>query len=103
MGACHFLSTRTQVFIGGRWRAGANGETLPLLNPSDGSLLAQIARGNAADIDAAVAAAQAALDGDWGRLTRRRARPRADADGRARARRRPTNWRGSRRSTSASR
>ncbi len=59
----------TPVFIGGRWRACASGETLPLLNPSDGTLLAQIARGNAADVDAAVQAAQAALDGDWGRLT----------------------------------
>ena len=57
------------VFIGGRWRACASGETLPLFNPSDGSLLAQIARGGQADIDAAVAAAQAALDGPWGQLT----------------------------------
>ena len=58
-----------QVLIGGQWRASASGQTLPLHNPSDGTLLAQIARGNAADIDAAVAAAQAALVGDWGRLT----------------------------------
>ena len=57
------------VFIGGHWRRASDGETLPLLNPSDGSLLAEIARGRAADIDAAVAAAQQALDGDWGRLT----------------------------------
>jgi len=57
------------VFIAGAWRAGAGGETLPLFNPSDGTLLAQIARGAAADIDAAVAAAQAALDGAWGVLT----------------------------------
>ncbi len=63
----------TQVFIGGRWRAGDNGQTLPLLNPSDGSELARIARGNAADINAAVRAAQSALDetlaGSWGQLT----------------------------------
>jgi aldehyde dehydrogenase (NAD+) len=58
-----------QVLIGGAWRAPASGETLPLINPSDGSLLAPIARGAAADIDAAVQAAQSALDGDWGRLT----------------------------------
>ena len=58
-----------QVLIGGQWRGPASGQTLPLHNPSDGTLLAQIARGQAADIDAAVAAAQAALDGDWGRLT----------------------------------
>ena len=57
------------VLINGQWRTCASGETLPLLNPSDGSLLAQIARGSAADIAAAVAAAQAALVGDWGRLT----------------------------------
>ncbi len=58
-----------QLLINGQWRASTSGETLPLLNPSDGSLLARIARGNAADVDAAVAAAQAALAGDWGRLT----------------------------------
>ncbi len=58
-----------QVLISGRWQACASGQTLPLHNPSDGTLLAQIARGNAADIDAAVVAAQAALDGEWGRLT----------------------------------
>jgi aldehyde dehydrogenase (NAD+) len=59
----------TAVFIGGQWRAAASRETLPLTNPSDGTQLAQIARGTAADIDAAVAAAHAALAGDWGRLT----------------------------------
>ena len=58
-----------QVFIGGEWRNAANGDTLALANPSDGTPLARIARGTAADIDAAVAAAQAALEGDWGRLT----------------------------------
>ena len=57
------------VFIAGQWRGCAGGETLPLFNPSDGTLLARIARGTAADVDAAVAAAQAALDGPWGRLT----------------------------------
>jgi aldehyde dehydrogenase (NAD+) len=59
----------TQVCIAGRWRAGETGQTLPLLNPSDGSVLAHIARGTAGDVDAAVQAAQAALDGDWGALT----------------------------------
>jgi len=58
-----------QLLIGGQWRPAASGQTLPLLNPSDGHVLAEIGRGQAADVDAAVAAAQAALDGDWGRLT----------------------------------
>lgn len=66
----HAISFATDsVFIAGRWRAPARGETLPLLNPSDGSLLAAIARGTAEDVDAAVQAAQAALEGDWGRPT----------------------------------
>ena len=55
--------------IGGTWVAPANGETLPLIDPSDGSDLARIARGTKADIDAAVAAAQAARQGNWGRMT----------------------------------
>jgi aldehyde dehydrogenase (NAD+) len=58
-----------QLLIGGRWHAAASGATLALENPSDGSALARIARGAAADVDAAVGAAQAALDGEWGRLT----------------------------------
>jgi aldehyde dehydrogenase (NAD+) len=63
------LPATDQVFIAGRWQASASGDTLPLGNPSDGSVLAAIARGNAADVDAAVAAAQGALAGDWGRLS----------------------------------
>ena len=62
-----------QVLIGGHWQASASGETLALENPSDGSDLARIARGGAADVDAAVAAARAALDSGqahaWGRLS----------------------------------
>jgi aldehyde dehydrogenase (NAD+) len=66
----HGLGFETHgVLIGGVWRPCASAEQLPLLNPSDGSLLATIARGAAPDIDAAVAAAQAALDGAWGQLS----------------------------------
>jgi aldehyde dehydrogenase (NAD+) len=59
----------SQVFIGGAWRAAASAATLPLTNPSDGSALAAIARGGALDIDAAVRAAHAALEGPWGRMS----------------------------------
>jgi len=59
-----------QVFIGGQWRSPLEGKTLPLENPSDGSVLAPIARGGAADIDAAVGAARDALaSGEWGRMS----------------------------------
>jgi len=59
----------TTCLIGGQWIAPASGETLALVNPSNGSAICQIARGGAADIDAAVQAAEAALTGDWGRMT----------------------------------
>ncbi len=58
-----------QLLVAGRWRPAASAATLMVTNPSDGSDLAPIARGDAADIDAAVAAAEAALAGEWGRLT----------------------------------
>ena len=58
----------SHVLIGGVWRSAANGETLALTNPSDERELTRIARGGAEDIDAAVAAAHAAREGDWGRM-----------------------------------
>lgn len=58
-----------QHFINGQWVAASNGETLPVIDPSTGEVFDQLARGTAADIDKAVAAARAALDGPWGRMT----------------------------------
>jgi aldehyde dehydrogenase (NAD+) len=52
---------------GGRWRPCA--ETLPVEDPSTGRTFAAIARGGAAEVDEAVAAARAAVHGDWGRAT----------------------------------
>lgn len=54
------------LFIAGAWRA--TPDTLPVVNPSDGRIVARIARGTAADVDAAVRAGHAAIDGAWGRL-----------------------------------
>ena len=51
--------------IGGTWTPATAG-TLPAEDPSDGGEIGRIARGGAAEIDAAVAAARAALAGDWG-------------------------------------
>jgi len=63
------ISTRAENFIAGRWVPPTSGETLPMIDPSDGSAFAQIARGNAEDVDAAVRAASSARDGAWGKLT----------------------------------
>ena len=55
-------------FIGNRFVEASDGRTLPMIDPSDGAPFAAIARGSAADVDAAVRAAQRARDGAWGRL-----------------------------------
>jgi aldehyde dehydrogenase (NAD+) len=58
-------------FIDNRWCASATGQTIDVVDPSDGKPFAKIARGSAVDIDAAVSAARRALgdtmDGPWGR------------------------------------
>ena len=55
------------MLIGGTWQPAA--DTLALINPSDSSPLARIARGQAGDIDAAVHAAETARAGPWGRMS----------------------------------
>jgi aldehyde dehydrogenase (NAD+) len=62
------LATTAQIFIGGEWRCASGGATLPLENPSTGETIGEIARGGADDVAAAVAAAQSALTGSWGRM-----------------------------------
>ena len=39
----------TQLYVGGRWTFAASGQELALIDPSQGSVLALIARGAAAD------------------------------------------------------
>ncbi len=62
------ITTPPASFIGNAWREPAGGRTLPMVDPSDGAPFASIARGEAADVDAAVRAAHAAREGSWGRL-----------------------------------
>lgn len=56
-----------RLFIAGRWCEAADGRDFVTHDPSTGEPLARIARGGAADIDRAVAAARAALEGPWRR------------------------------------
>ena len=56
-----------EMLIGGRWLK--PDATLPVENPSTGEVVAEIARGGADEIDAAVAAAETALAGEWGRMS----------------------------------
>ncbi|MEJ5081245.1 aldehyde dehydrogenase family protein [Ochrobactrum sp. MYb379] len=59
----------TKVFINGEWVTPAGGETIAVENPSTGEVIGKIARGTPAEVDAAVSAANAALNGEWGRMT----------------------------------
>lgn len=54
---------RKQLLIGGSWVDAASGRTFPSFNPSNGERIAEIAEGDAEDVDRAVAAARAAFDG----------------------------------------
>ena len=58
-----------KCFIAGAWVNADAGDTIPLHDPSDGTVLCDIGRGSAVDIDKAVSAAQTALSGPWGRAT----------------------------------
>jgi acyl-CoA reductase-like NAD-dependent aldehyde dehydrogenase len=62
------LRPRTGVFIDGAFRAAASGATFDCISPIEGRVIASIAAGDAADIDAAVASGKAAFErGDWSR------------------------------------
>lgn len=58
------------VFINNRWQPSRSGKTIPMIAPADGQVFASIAAGNKEDVDLAVAAARAALEGGaWSKLT----------------------------------
>ena len=60
------LASGGKLLIGGEWREAASGKRFATVNPANGETLAEIAEGDAPDIDAAVRAGRAALDGAWG-------------------------------------
>jgi aldehyde dehydrogenase (NAD+) len=62
---------RKQLFINNEWRDAAGGQTLEVVNPATEEVIAAVASAEQADVDAAVAAARAALDGPWGKMSAR--------------------------------
>jgi aldehyde dehydrogenase (NAD+) len=64
---------KKQHYIANAWVEPRNGETIPVIDPSNGENIGEIARGGEQDVAAAVAAARGAIgdtfDGPWGRLT----------------------------------
>jgi phenylacetaldehyde dehydrogenase len=64
-----FITERRKMLINGKWVEAASGKTFPTYNPATGDVLANIAEGDQADIDAAVKAARAAFNGPWRKMT----------------------------------
>jgi len=57
------------MLINGAWVGASDGARFDSVNPATGEIWASIPEATAADVDAAVRAAQAALDGPWGAMT----------------------------------
>src|SRR4249920_969921 len=65
-----FIGAPRQLFINGQWADAASGKTFATPNPATGDTLANIAEGDAEDIDCAVRAAPRAFEeGPWSRMT----------------------------------
>jgi aldehyde dehydrogenase (NAD+) len=62
---------RKQLFINGEWREAAAGTTIEVVNPATEEVIAEVASAEQSDVDAAVAAARAAFDGPWSKLSAR--------------------------------
>src|SRR5690349_9074010 len=62
---------RKQLFINGEWRDAASGKTINVINPATEDVIAAVPSADRSDVDAAVAAARAALDGPWSKLSAR--------------------------------
>jgi acyl-CoA reductase-like NAD-dependent aldehyde dehydrogenase len=62
---------RNQLFIDGQWLDGSGGRTIDVVNPATEEVVAAVASAGRADVERAVAAARAALDGPWSKLSAR--------------------------------
>ncbi|MBX3414729.1 MAG: aldehyde dehydrogenase family protein [Pirellulales bacterium] len=63
---------QTDCFIGGRWVPSVSGKTFETINPATEEVIAQVAEGDAADIDLAVEAARNAFEhGPWSKMDAR--------------------------------
>ncbi|MFN2453037.1 MAG: aldehyde dehydrogenase family protein [Pyrinomonadaceae bacterium] len=62
---------RYQLLIDGKWVDAESGKTFETPNPATGQTLAEVAEGDAADIEKAVQAARRAYEGKWSKMSAR--------------------------------
>jgi len=62
---------RKQLLIGGEWRDASDGAVMAVVNPATEEVIAEVAAATREDVDAAAAAARAALGGPWGKMSGR--------------------------------
>jgi aldehyde dehydrogenase (NAD+) len=60
-----------QLFINNQWRAATSGKTMEVINPATEEVCATVASAGVDDLNAAVEAARAALNGPWGKMPAR--------------------------------
>ncbi|HLQ65816.1 MAG TPA: aldehyde dehydrogenase family protein [Candidatus Limnocylindrales bacterium] len=63
------LASGGRMLIGGDWRDAVSGRRFRTLNPATAEPILDVAEGDAPDVDLAVRAARAALDGPWGKMS----------------------------------
>jgi aldehyde dehydrogenase (NAD+) len=62
------IQKRYELFIGGKFVAPRSGKYFETVNPATEEVLAEVADGDASDVDAAVRAARRAFNGAWGKM-----------------------------------
>jgi acyl-CoA reductase-like NAD-dependent aldehyde dehydrogenase len=62
---------RKQLYINGEWCDAAGGKTIEIVNPATEETIATVPSADEGDVDRAVKAARAALDGPWSKLSAR--------------------------------
>jgi aldehyde dehydrogenase (NAD+) len=63
------MKVQDKIFIGGEWVTPTSRETLEVISPFTEETVARVPDAGTEDVDRAVAAARAALDGPWSRLS----------------------------------
>jgi aldehyde dehydrogenase (NAD+) len=60
-----------KLLINNEWRDAAGGKTMDVVNPATEEVIATVASADTSDVDEAVKAARAALNGPWGKMSAR--------------------------------